>query len=110
MRKIVKGFKLIGSGIWDAVCMVVLAIVGAIVRAVKRLVKAVRAWRLKRAVKYVERYGYSLSVNSRVKVDGKAYYVLSFETYQGYDSKREVRLNLVGVPQYREIMRRMKVL
>lgn len=108
MGKICKGFYLIGTGLLELGAGVMGFCIGKTIKAGKKAVKAVRRWKLKRATAYVARYGYELGVNDRVKVAGKAYYVMSYESYSGYDDKREVRLNLIGVPQYREMVRRLK--
>lgn len=108
MGKICKGFYLIGTGLVELVAGAVGFVIGGVIKAGRKAVKAVRRWKIKRATAYVAKYGYELDINDRVKVAGKAYYVMSFESYLGYDDKREVRLNLIGVPQYREMVRRLK--
>lgn len=103
MRKIVKGVQFICSGIIE----IFVSILRCIVLAVNKLIRKYRRWRLKRATAYVNRYGFDLDLNSRVKVAGKAYYVLSYERFEDIEDRREVRVNLIGVPQYREIKRRI---
>ena len=75
MRKIVKGVQFICSGIIE----IFVSILRCIVLAVNKLIRKYRRWRLKRATAYVNRYGFELELNSRVKVAGKAYYVVSYE-------------------------------
>ncbi len=103
MRKVVTGVKFICSGIIE----IFVSILRCIVLAVNKLIRKYRRWRLKRATAYVNRYGFDLDLNSRVKVAGKAYYVLSYERFEDIEDRREVRVNLIGVPQYREIKRRI---
>lgn len=103
MRKIAKGVQYICSGIME----IFISILRCIVLAVNKLIRKYRRWRLKRATAYVNRYGFDLDLNSRVKVAGKAYYVLSYERFEDIEDRREVRVNLIGVPQYKEIKRRI---
>ena len=103
MRKIVKGVQFICSGIIE----IFVSILRCIVSAVNKLIRKYRRWRLRKATAYVNRYGIELELNSRVKVAGKAYYVLSYERFEDIEDRREVRVNLIGVPQYREIKRRI---
>lgn len=104
MRKIVKGFQYIGLGLMDMVA----GVVKCVLRIGYAVVRKYRNWRLKRATAYVNRYGYEIDLNSRVKLGGKAYYVLSYDTFEDVESRREVRVNLIGVSQYREIIRRTR--
>lgn len=103
MRKVIKGVKFICLGIVE----ILLSVLRGLLVAVNKLIRRWRRWRLKRATAYVNRYGFELDLNSRVKVAGKAYYVLSYERFEDIENRREVRLNLIGVPQYREIRRRL---
>ena len=73
-----------------------------------RIVKAHRRRKLKRATAYVNKYGYELDLNSRVKLDGKAYYVFALQSCRDIENRREVEIALIGVPQYKEIKRRLK--
>ena len=56
----------------------------------------------------MEKYGYELQINSRVKFNNTAYYVMSYEYFEDAEKKREVSIKLIGVPQYKEMMRRIK--
>lgn len=103
MRKVIKGVKFVCLGIVE----ILLSVLRGLLVAVNKLIRRWRRWRLKRATAYVNRYGFELDLNSRVKVAGKAYYVLSYERFEDIENRREVRLNLIGVPQYREIKRRL---
>ena len=103
MRKVIKGVQFICLGIIE----ILLSVLRGLLVAVNKLIRRWRRWRLKRATAYVNRYGFELDLNSRVKVAGKAYYVLSYERFEDIENRREVRLNLIGVPQYREIKRRL---
>lgn len=103
MRKVIKGVQFICLGIVE----ILLSVLSGLLVAVNKLIRRWRRWRLKRATAYVNRYGFELDLNSRVKVSGKAYYVLSYERFEDIENRREVRLNLIGVPQYREIRRRL---
>lgn len=103
MRKVIKGVQFICLGIVE----ILLSVLRGLLVAVNKLIRRWRRWRLKRATAYVNRYGFELDLNSRVKVAGKAYYVLSYERFEDIENRREVRLNLIGVPQYREIKRRL---
>lgn len=103
MRKVIKGVKFVCLGIVE----ILLSVLRGLLVAVNKLIRRWRRWRLKRATAYVNRYGFELDLNSRVKVAGKAYYVLSYERFEDIENRREVRLNLIGVPQYREIRRRL---
>lgn len=103
MRKVIKGVQFICLGIVE----ILLSVLRGLLVAVNKLIRRWRRWRLKRATAYVNRYGFELDLNSRVKVAGKAYYVLSYERFEDIENRREVRLNLIGVPQYREIRRRL---
>ena len=103
MRKVIKGVQVICLGIVE----ILLSVLSGLLVAVNKLIRRWRRWRLKRATAYVNRYGFELDLNSRVKVAGKAYYVLSYERFEDIENRREVRLNLIGVPQYREIRRRL---
>lgn len=103
MRKVIKGVQFICLGIVE----ILLSVLSGLLVAVNKLIRRWRRWRLKRATAYVNRYGFELDLNSRVKVAGKAYYVLSYERFEDIENRREVRLNLIGVPQYREIRRRL---
>lgn len=105
MAKIVKGLKFICTGIIE----ILIGIVFRVLSSINLLLRRWRRWRLKRATTYVNRYGFELDLDSRVKVAGKAYYVLSYERFEDIENRREVRLNLIGVPQYREIRRRLRV-
>lgn len=104
MKLIIKGLKLIGLGIMSMICFVLKAVWGVITGIKKKI----RAWRLKRATAYVSKYGYELDIQSRVRLGGKAYYVFSINTCEDIEHRREVSLNLIGVPQYREIVRRTR--
>lgn len=108
MSKIGKGICLIGSGIWEMLKNGFLFIVEAILYVIMRIVKAVRRKKLKRATAYVNRYGFELDLNSRVKLDGKAYYVFALQHCRDIENRREVEVALIGVPQYKEIKRRLK--
>lgn len=104
MRYIIKGFRYIGLGIKE------MLVGGALIicRAALSVRTRYRKWRLKRATAYVNRFGYEVDLNSRIKMGGKAYYVMSYDCFQDIESRREVRLNLIGVSQYRELTRRIK--
>lgn len=104
MKKVIKGVKFIGLGIVE----ILVSVLRGIVELFNWLIRKYRRWRLRRATAYVNRYGYELDLNSRVKLAGKAYYVLSYERFEDIENRREVRLNLIGVPQYREIIRRIR--
>lgn len=103
MMRVIKGVQFICLGIVE----ILLSVLRGLLVAVNKLIRRWRRWRLKRATAYVNRYGFELDLNSRVKVAGKAYYVLSYERFEDIENRREVRLNLIGVPQYREIKRRL---
>lgn len=104
MENIVKGFMFIGAGIKDLIMSFILLIVKGFMAIVKRI----RAYRLKRATAYVNRYGFELNLDSKVRVAGKAYYVGAVTWQECIDHKREVQVALLGVPQYREIKRRLR--
>lgn len=108
MSKIGKGICLIGSGIWEMIIKAFLFIVGSIVRAALKVSKEYRRRKLKRATAYVNKYGFELDLNSRVRLDGKAYYVFSFQSCRDIEERREVEVALIGVPQYKEIKRRLR--
>lgn len=74
MRRILKGIKLICLGVVE----IVLSVLRCFVELINRVIRRFRRWRLRRATAYVNRYGYELDVNSRVRVAGRAYYVLSW--------------------------------
>ena len=102
MGKITKGFKYIGAGIVDLLA----GVVKLFARAIGAVIKRHRRKKLKKATAYVEKYGYELQINSRVKFT--AYYVMSYEYFEDAEKKREVSIKLIGVPQYKEMMRRIK--
>lgn len=104
MGKITKGFKYIGAGIVDLLS----GVVKLFARAVGAVIKRHRKRKLKKATAYVEKYGYELQINSRVKFNNTAYYVMSYEYFEDAEKKREVSIKLIGVPQYKEMMRRIK--
>lgn len=104
MNKIIKGFKYIGSGIVDLVA----GIVKAVLRVIADAGLEIRKWRLRRATAYVNKYGYEIDLNSRVKMGGRSYYVMSYDFFEDVEKRREVRLNLIGVSQYKEILRRTR--
>lgn len=80
----------------------------AVGMSILKVRKCWRRWRLKRATAYVNRFGYELDLDSRVIMDNRAYYVFSINHYRNGENKREVQISLIGVPQYREMKRRMK--
>lgn len=108
MSKIIKGFCLIGAGIWDLIKKAILFILSVIVGAVAKVVRAYRRRKLRKATAYVNKYGFELDLNSRVKLDGKAYYVFALQSCRDIEERREVEIALIGVPQYKEIKRRIK--
>lgn len=103
MDHIIEGLCLIGRGIGELFQRLLMAVLSVFAKGVRRW----RKWRLKRATAYVNKYGYALDLNSRVLLDEKAYYVFSLAHCRDIEKKREVQLCLIGVPQYREIKRRM---
>ena len=94
---IADGLSEIGGAILDGMSL-----------AAAKVVLKVRNRKLSKYTAYIEKYGYEVGINSKIKFNGKAYYVMGYEIAQSFDTKREVRLNLIGAPQYREIKRRMK--
>lgn len=104
MERIKTGVRFIGLGILEILMSVLRCIAGLFNKAVRKYKRR----RLRRATEYVRRYGYELSLNSRVLLAGRAYYVFSYEYAEDIENRREVRLNLIGVPQYKEIIRRVK--
>ena len=108
MSKVLEGFKLIGLGIWEMIKKGFLFIAGVIGGVIMKVVRAHRRRKLRRATAYVNRYGYELDLNSRVKLDGKAYYVFALQSCRDIENRREVEIALIGVPQYKEIKRRLK--
>ena len=104
MGKITKGFKYIGAGIVDLLA----GVVKLFARAVGAVIKRHRRKKLKKATAYVEKYGYELQINSRVRFNGTPYYVMSYDYFEDMGQKREVSIKLIGVPQHREMMRRIK--
>lgn len=104
MRRILKGVKLICLGVVE----IMLSVLRCFVELINRVIRRFKRWRLRRATAYVNRYGYELDVNSRVRVAGRAYYVLSWTRFEDIENRKEVRLDLIGVSQYKEIMRRTK--
>ena len=108
MSKVIEGIKLVGMGIWDMIKGFFTLIAEAIAYFIGRVVRAVRRSKLRRATAYVNRYGYELDLNSRVKLDGKAYYVFALTHCRDIENRRAVEVALIGVPQYKEIKRRLK--
>ena len=108
MSKVLEGFCLIGTGIWEMIKKGFLFIAGVIGGVIMRVIRAHRRRKLKRATAYVNRYGYELDLNSRVKLDGKSYYVFALQSCRDIENRREVEIALIGVPQYKEIKRRLR--
>lgn len=108
MSKIIKGFCLIGSGILDLIKRVFQFIGSVTVGVVAKLVRAHRRRKLQKATAYVNKYGFELDLNSRVKLDGRSYYVFALNYCRDVEERREVEVALIGVPQYKEIKRRIK--
>jgi hypothetical protein len=104
MKLIIKGVQFICLGIAEIFLSVLRGILGLIVSVRKRY----RRRKLRKATEYVRKYGYELDLNARVKLAGKAYYVFSYEFAEDIEDRREVRLSLIGVPQYKEIKRRIR--
>lgn len=104
MGKITKGFKYIGAGIVDLLA----GGVKLFARAIGAVIKSHRKRKLKKATAYVEKYGYELQINSRVRFNNTPYYVMSYEYFEDVERKREVSIKLIGVPQHKEMMRRIK--
>lgn len=108
MGKITKGFKYIGAGIVDLLAGGVKRGVKLFARAIGAVIKSHRKRKLKKATAYVEKYGYELQINSRVRFNNTPYYVMSYEYFEDVERKREVSIKLIGVPQHKEMMRRIK--
>lgn len=104
MGKITKGFKYIGAGIVDLLA----GGVKLFARAIGAIIKSHRKRKLKKATAYVEKYGYELQINSRVRFNNTSYYVMSYDYFEDAERKREVSIKLIGVPQHKEMMRRIK--
>lgn len=104
MERIKKGVQFIGLGILE----ILMSVLRCIAELFNKIIRKYKRWRLRRATEYVKRYGYELDLKSRVILAGRAYYVFSYEFAEDIENRREVRLNLIGVPQYKEIIRRTK--
>ena len=42
------------------------------------------------------------------EINNTPYYVMSYEYFEDVERKREVSIKLIGVPQHKEMMRRIK--